>query len=81
MSARQSTGSNGLRPETLSIQARFLLDKAKLLLSLQKPQAAISVLDQAYALSPFDHEISLLKSKKHLHYPINLMKASKLFTI
>jgi tetratricopeptide (TPR) repeat protein len=41
----------------------FFLIKAKLLVASQKPLAAISVLEQAYALSPFDHEIPLLKAK------------------
>jgi tetratricopeptide (TPR) repeat protein len=43
----------------------FFLIKAKLLVSSQKPLAAISVLEQAYALSPSDPEISLLKAKAY----------------
>ncbi|MBK7358415.1 MAG: tetratricopeptide repeat protein [Saprospiraceae bacterium] len=53
----------GLALRLYQYKPDFFLIKAKLLLSLQKPQAAISVLDQAYAFSPFDHEISLLKAK------------------
>lgn len=43
----------------------FFLIKAKLLVSSHKPLAAISVLEQAYALSPADQEISLLKAKAY----------------
>ncbi len=43
----------------------FFLIKAKLLISSQKPHAAIDVLEQAYALSPLDLEISLLKAKAY----------------
>lgn len=43
----------------------FYLIKAKLLVSSQKPLAAILVLDQAYSHSPLDLEITLLKAKAY----------------
>jgi tetratricopeptide (TPR) repeat protein len=43
----------------------FFLIKAKLLVTSQRPLAAISVLEQAYALSPADPEITLLKAKAY----------------
>ncbi|HEX5624958.1 MAG TPA: tetratricopeptide repeat protein, partial [Saprospiraceae bacterium] len=43
----------------------FHLIQAKLLITSQKPLAAISVLEHAYTLAPFDQEIPLLKAKAY----------------